>query len=462
MSDKKTVKTEDTQAKAKRPLSSEEPDVFVLERTFPEADRLLTPSRVPGADNPAVIVALDANVLLLPYRLDTHDFSPIESVYKTLAEQNRLFVPARAVREFIRHRENKLSELIKELGDQQSRIQIPENRTTPLLAQVEAAKELADALQSLKEARKKYIDAITKTKQAIKGWSGDDPVTLIYRQVFSGQNIIEVGIDEDRLKGDWNYRLANRIPPGFKDGGKTDTGIGDFVIWSTLLNLGEREKKDMIFVTADEKGDWFARSTGEAIFARPELVDEYRGRTGKSFRLSSLHQLLSEMKVSEAVVAEVKEAERAANSAPVSASVFVTGEVLYPNMGAASFPILRGQRSFDYSRDDGTLDLGAPPYNFTLQFSKADDSSIHFYRHNESRGIGRIKNPSSAITLEKIDTSSRYYTISVGECFTAENHQGFKLIGKVLAITDDTRGAAADSVVFDYVIIGPSDRLIVP
>jgi hypothetical protein len=51
--------------------------------------------------------------------------------------------------------------------------------------------------------------------------------------------------DETRkqLHNEKSRRYKNKVPPGYKDASKDDGGIGDFLIWKTLLLLGEREKK---------------------------------------------------------------------------------------------------------------------------------------------------------------------------------------------------------------------------
>ena len=89
----------------------------------------------------------------------------------------------------------------------------------------------------------------------------------------------------------------------------------------SLLRLGRDNKKDLIFVTGEEKADWFVRAGAEPIYPRPELIDEYRRSSGgRNIRLSTLHELLREMEVSDAVVEEVQRVEQEANTAIRDAS----------------------------------------------------------------------------------------------------------------------------------------------
>jgi PIN like domain len=61
--------------------------------------------------------------------------------------------------------------------------------------------------------------------------------------------------DETRkqLHNEKSRRYKNKVPPGYKDASKDDGGIGDFLIWKTLLLLGEREKKDMAVCNREAK-----------------------------------------------------------------------------------------------------------------------------------------------------------------------------------------------------------------
>ena len=56
------------------------------------------------------------------------------------------------------------------------------------------------------------------------------------------------------------------MPPGYKDGRKEDEGIGDFLIWKSLLKFGEEKKLDLAFVTGEEKQTGSFVATGSVCF----------------------------------------------------------------------------------------------------------------------------------------------------------------------------------------------------
>ena len=65
--------------------------------------------------------------------------------------------------------------------------------------------------------------------------------------------IINVKEDKNKLEENLNYRIEHQIAPGFKDSKKPDKGIGDLIIWQTILELSKDKKKDIVFVTNEKK-----------------------------------------------------------------------------------------------------------------------------------------------------------------------------------------------------------------
>ena len=99
---------------------------FSLEDQFPVATNLFQPYFVSLKGSNDTLVSIDTNALLLPYSIGTGDLRAIGGVYRALAGEQRLFGSARVVREFIRRRDQKLAEMIKALGDGNSRLTIPD------------------------------------------------------------------------------------------------------------------------------------------------------------------------------------------------------------------------------------------------------------------------------------------------------------------------------------------------
>lgn len=426
---------------------------FLLESAFPDVQMLLSPSSKLSAAGVDVIIVLDTNVLLLPYNIGTDDFSAIAQVYRSLAKERRLYVPARVIREFIKNRDSKLADLLQALNVNHSKIFMPDGKLSPLLVGMAGYQELQSAVEAIKVERKKYNQAFSTLVEGVRAWRGNDPVTEIYCEVFAEKVIVDHDDSEFDLSDEWDGRRLNKIPPGYKDGNKDDTGIGDFLIWKTLLRLGRENKKDIIFVTGEEKADWFVRSNNSRVFPRPELIDEYRRASGgKSIKLSTLNEVLEEMKVSPELVQEIKGVEEEANH-----KVHMEQGV---NGGGAGVQYI----SFDYSTNDGVVLANGEGASVAVSFSKASDRSIYIYRSGGAVRVARAKNiaPGEVFSLNDLDSSSRVYRIGIGEAFVVCNGAGQVLVGRILELADDTRGGESDNVTFSFVFFNEGQQLVAP
>lgn len=435
-----------------KPTEEAKPDYWMLEETYPEIGSLLSSSKIGKASEGSTIIVLDTNVLLVPFKVGGKEFSAIERIYKLLIDQDRLFVPARVIREFIKNRDSKFGDALKALADQLSRVAIKGVDIPQFLAGVEEGEGISSTHAVLVEAYQKYKNSVNKLVNVITGWRGNDPITVVYQQLFGGGVIVECSEAKEAVEKSWEERVRRKVPPGYKDSSKPDAGIGDYLIWLTILQLGRQHKKNLIFVTSEEKADWFVRSGREGIYARPELVDEYRrASNGAKFEIAGLSDILSDFETPEDIVKDVRGAEDEVSAAALVSSAFEDTDA----HGVV----------FDYSTNDGLISVKATNgANFKLKFSKASDRSIHFYRTETVPLIARGKRLSagSPISFEGLDSSSRSYTIQLGEVFLGKHSDGQVLVGRVIGLKDDTRGADSDEITFVYKIFGPGVTVFAP
>ncbi|HHH1594842.1 TPA: hypothetical protein ACPZUF_003615 [Yersinia enterocolitica] len=108
--------------------------------------------------------------------------------------------------------------------------------------------------------------------------------------------------------------------------------------------------------------------------------------------------------------------------------------------------------SFDYSTNNGIIDIISNDISFPLHFSKASDTSIYLHNGAEITKIARVKNilPHEILSFKNYDSTSNSYIINKGEVFLAEHSSGRILVGRISEIKDDSRGAEEDIVEFDY------------
>lgn len=293
-------------------------DAFWLTDLYPDAKALLVHEhRSLSEIKDDCIVALDANALLFPLEFTSESVSAVEKVYTQLTKENRLIVPAQAVREFYKHRSRKISEIVDALDAaiKKAKKQIFE-KPIPILESDEDYKEAREIGKKIINDGKDLESKLTSISQKLKDGIGTDPVSIIYRKLL-GDCICDFEFTEDDNREKFIEEVSRRarlhIAPGFRDQNKEDGGVGDYLIWSTILQQAERTKKHCIFVTEEEKSDWWIKKNG-TFQPRPELIDEYRRVSGgKSLHLIPLSGLLSQFDAGKKVVKQVQDLEREQN-----------------------------------------------------------------------------------------------------------------------------------------------------
>jgi hypothetical protein len=234
-----------------------------------------------------------------------------------LAEEKRLVVPGQAVREFYKHRAQKVAGISEVINGAIQRLKKPAIDRMPPLLEDDAEFKAAQAL--MKDAASKSREAVEKliaVQARLQADIGSDPVSLIYRKHLT-KCVVDEPLDKaarQRLAHEVERRGRLRIAPGFKDQGKEDGGIGDLLVWHAVLEEGKRRKGNCLFVTNEEKNDWWVKSGG-AFQPRPELLDEYRQVSdGGTVHLLQLSGLLSLLAADPEAVQDVQNNELAARN----------------------------------------------------------------------------------------------------------------------------------------------------
>lgn len=435
-------------------------DPFKLEGIFEDVTQIFKPNRVTKASNPDAIIAVDTNVLLLPYTIRKDGLPKLQEFYQNLRAANRLYLPARVAREFIVHRDKKLAELLKMITDVRSRINIGETKLSPILEGVEGSEAMASASNALAAAKTHYTKALAVVEEKIQSWSGDDPVTTVYGVVFDHNNIVSPTQINEELLTEWQFRLKNQIPPGYKDGSKSDAGIGDFLVWKALLALGAAQKKDLIFVTGEEKADWFVRVNGAGAYPRPELVAEYRKHSGgKGLRLVEFHDVLREMDVAQEVVLEVENAEATANNiiraVALSELNWLTTTASTP-LNTPSTATLR----MHYGGEDLVFESDGVKFRFSVSESGWDAIYVYPNASDDLFAIplGSIGEP---VQLESLSVAKQAQLVRKGQMACFRSPSGFRLILRLLSANLPERNKVFH-VSFAFAIFAPTHPVIVP
>jgi PIN like domain len=166
-----------------------------------------------------------------------------------------------------------------------------------------------------------YRQLLTAVTDHVSSWEWNDPVSLLYGKLFRAEVVRDIARLLDDIRQEHLRRFLNKIPPGYKDEAKDDQGIGDLLIWLTILELGSTRRTSVIFVSGEEKADWWHRSEHQQLYPRFELVDEFRRASeGHSFHIIRFSRLLELFGASTQVVDEVRQEERVSAPEPLSAA----------------------------------------------------------------------------------------------------------------------------------------------
>ncbi|EGL63595.1 hypothetical protein AGRO_3664 [Agrobacterium sp. ATCC 31749] len=438
-------------------------DPFKLESSFEDVSQIFKPNKVTKASNKDVLIAVDTNVLLLPYTLRKDGLSTLQKFYQDLRSANRLFLPARVAREFITNRDKKLAELLKALGDVKSRMNIGEKKLSPILDGVDGSEEMATVSQALNAAKKQYTAALEKVEARVQSWSGDDPVTSIYDTVFDGENIISPTDTNADMLVEWQKRLINKVPPGYKDGSKEDTGIGDFLVWKSLLALGASQKRDLIFVTGEEKADWFVRHNSRGVYPRPELVAEYKKHSGgKNIRLVEFHEVLSEMEVSQDFVSLIESAEIAANNVIRASVSFDVGKGLLLFREAKSSLGSTALANFRMRNGGQNITFTAGDARFEFSVSEQGKDSLWAYPNGKDQlNVIPAISAGQIIDSKLVLGAQSAFSVNKGDMIWARNALGCTLIATLLA-TNDPQPDEMFEVKFVFTILPPGNPILIP
>lgn len=143
----------------------------------------------------------------------------------------------------------------------------------------------------------KYLkEWITKKKDSnyLTFSATDDEVFCKLLDLFDGKVGKPFSVEEKlSIEQDGEKRYASKIPPGYKDNKKMENRFGDLLVWKEIIGYAKSKEVDVIFVTRDQKEDWWNTSSGKTIGPRIELRKEFYEETGKMFHMYTMSSFLS-------------------------------------------------------------------------------------------------------------------------------------------------------------------------
>jgi len=262
----------------------------------------------------------DANVLLNLYRVDEETTGDYFKIFRELGD--RIFLPHEAAnqfflnrREVIRTEQNSFSEAKQRVEDWVGRRTGFDNLKQQLRGG-DIGQIIEDEIEGVFEERKGYEQEIEAVKDDLierignleerftptgttRANAEEDEILNELMDIYEGKTGEALDGDMEELKEEARERYEEEKPPGYED---YDDGNGlsrgeceDFLIWKQLMEYAEREGEDVVFITGEEKPDWWKMDRDyEIVRPRHELLREFRRETGRAFWMLTTEGMVQE------------------------------------------------------------------------------------------------------------------------------------------------------------------------
>jgi hypothetical protein len=229
------------------------------------------------------IVAFDASALLDLFRLKRAAANNVLNLIERIPAEKR-FIPHQAAVEYHRNLEPVLSQIAQELNTYKAAFTALVETAGNHRKHPHLTKSVTDQLNAVSALISSEIEAQVESIRSTLSQSDDFKRRVA--SLFAGA-IGPAPSSEERkaLERTASERYAQKVPPGYRDAGKKDEAFaaGDYIVWTQMMDRARVAKCNLVFVTQDQKEDWFWVAGGMKLGPRPELRREFRDATGHEF-----------------------------------------------------------------------------------------------------------------------------------------------------------------------------------
>lgn len=228
----------------------------------------------------------DTNIFLNLYRLSNKSRKQLLSAFEKM--KDRIWMPYQVAVEFCEERYDVISETNMRFKNMENDVNDIVEKWRNLLRTSKDDKEI--------KALEEYLKTWLHNKKDCNYNEYDIKDDVIFKQLLEmfdgkvGKPFEQKEVDEIDKEGADRYK--KQIPPGYKDGNKKKNKYGDLYIWKEILKYANNKKVNVIFVTGDEKEDWWNIKNGKKIGPRVELRKEFFNETGMKIHIYTLSAFL--------------------------------------------------------------------------------------------------------------------------------------------------------------------------
>ncbi len=234
------------------------------------------------------LLTVDTNVLLDLYRY--HQDTRLAILRSLEGFNGRAWISHQVAEEFFRNRNGVIVSSGRTFNDADRNISDIKKSIEDPIQKLKSNRIIPDALaekldESLLQALDLLAAEVDKARGLYPNYRDDDPILNsicdLFKDAvgspFNDAELLEASKEAKRRKD-------NKIPPGFKDSAKDgDKPFGDYFLWRQILNHIKNEKRPLIFVTSEQKDDWWEKRSGQIIGPQYELIKEFFEVTKQKF-----------------------------------------------------------------------------------------------------------------------------------------------------------------------------------
>ena len=232
----------------------------------------------------------DTNVLLDFYE---HHNGTRKDFFKVLEFlENRLWIPHQVALEYHENRINRINKAEANFCEAKSKLdEITKNISETFASKCFPPELVQTMIDDVKKVFDTFWDNLIPCREELITTDGRDYIREKITDLFQGKigelPANQEELDQIYLEGEQRYKISR--PPGFRDKKKNQEknnsyshkGLvfkkeyGDLIVWKQILKQARfKSLTHIIFITADNKEDWWRQEHGKTIGPHSELVDE--------------------------------------------------------------------------------------------------------------------------------------------------------------------------------------------
>ena len=239
------------------------------------------------------IFVFDTNVLLNLYRYSAKTRNSLLDAFESF--KDRIWIPYQVAYEYMNKRCEVIYETVQRYEQFKKEIDAFTSKAIETLRLTQSDEEVSE----LKRYLFKWLDS-NKDRNLLVLSAEQDEILNKILTIFEGRVGEKISDDElMAIKEEGKTRYEKSIPPGYKDDKKKkdkeddNNAYGDLIIWKQIIKYAKATSRGIIYVTHDQKEDWWNIVKGKTIGPRIELRKEFVTETQQEFHMYSMHSFIS-------------------------------------------------------------------------------------------------------------------------------------------------------------------------